>query len=301
MIRTTPTSNYFERISLVHQKMITLGELSKLEKSRFVSVLGGIYEHSSWVVERLNSQEFESLTKLAAGLRSIVDSASRDEKLALLRAHPDLACRAKVLTNESQSEQKGAGLDCLTESELAKFTELNETYKSKFGWPFILAVKNATKRTILGAFEARVLNDSSTEFDECMNQVHKIAWMRLGGAVRAAPTGFLTVHVLDTANGTPAAGMYVTLTLPDGSTREFVTNDDGRLPDGPAVKGAEFATGFYEWQFYVGDYFCAKSTKTAATPFLSVVPIRFGVDNCEDHYHVPLLCSPWTFSTYRGS
>jgi 2-oxo-4-hydroxy-4-carboxy-5-ureidoimidazoline decarboxylase len=83
---------------------------------------------------------------------------------------------------------------------------------------------------------------------------------------------------------------------------EFITNADGRLPNGPALKGGkEFTVGTYEWTFYVADYFARKGTFTSGTPFLDTVPIRFGIDNPDDHYHVPLLVSPWSFSTYRGS
>jgi hydroxyisourate hydrolase len=84
--------------------------------------------------------------------------------------------------------------------------------------------------------------------------------------------------------------------------KEFVTNDDGRLVGGPALQGGnEFKVGVYEWTFYVGDYFASKGTFTAGTPFLDSIPLRFGIDNPDDHYHVPLLVSPWSFSTYRGS
>lgn len=83
----------------------------------------------------------------------------------------------------------------------------------------------------------------------------------------------------------------------------YVTNDDGRLDGGPALKGGkEFTCGVYEWTFYVGDYFASQGINfTSGQPFLDVVPLRFGIDNPDDHYHVPLLVSPWSFSTYRGS
>ena len=119
--------------------------------------------------------------------------------------------------------------------------------------------------------------------------------------------GFLTCHVLDTARGCPAAGMAVTLARlgddhGDGlpKTYSFTTNSDGRL-NGPALTGTAFCAGAYEWTFAVGEYFQAAGVTVAPTPFLGDVPIRFGIDNPEEHYHVPLLCSPWTFSTYRGS
>ena len=87
-----------------------------------------------------------------------------------------------------------------------------------------------------------------------------------------------------------------------GLIGEFVTNDDGRLEGGPALQGGlDFTVGTYEWVFYVGDYFASKGTYTSGTPFLDIIPLRFGIDNPDDHYHVPLLVSPWSFSTYRGS
>ena len=86
------------------------------------------------------------------------------------------------------------------------------------------------------------------------------------------------------------------------TTLEFVTNSDGRLDGGPALSGGnEFTVGVYEFTFYAGDYFASKGTFTSGMPFLDIIPIRFGIDNPDDHYHVPLLVSPWSFSTYRGS
>jgi hydroxyisourate hydrolase len=86
-----------------------------------------------------------------------------------------------------------------------------------------------------------------------------------------------------------------------GLVGEFITNDDGRLEGGPALKGKDFMVGTYEWTFFVADYFAARGTYTSGTPFVDTIPLRFGIDNPDDHYHVPLLVSPWSFSTYRGS
>ena len=86
-----------------------------------------------------------------------------------------------------------------------------------------------------------------------------------------------------------------------GLIGEFITNDEGRLEGGPALAGRDFMVGTYEWVFYATDYFASKGTYTSGTPFLNEIPIRFGIDNPDEHYHVPLLVSPWNFSTYRGS
>lgn len=291
---------------------VTAAELGAMDKDAFVAALGGLYEHSPWVAERAHAAgPFESLTAIHKAMSAAVLAASDEEKLALLCAHPDLAGKAAVagdLTAASTDEQARAGLSQLTSEEMAQFNDLNAQYQARFGFPFILAVRNATKATILGAFSGRVAHGVSQERDECLRQVDKIAWMRLCAGFTPAPTGFLTCHVLDTARGCPAAGLRITLHRLEhsgGGARtlvgDFVTNDDGRLASGPALKGAAFAVGCYEWTFYAGDYFAASALPTGGQPFLDVIPLRFGIDNPEDHYHVPLLASPWSFSTYRGS
>jgi hydroxyisourate hydrolase len=123
--------------------------------------------------------------------------------------------------------------------------------------------------------------------------------------------------VLDTANGIPAAGMRIELyryveddnnnnnnetSMKKQLIETFITNSDGRLPNGPALSGCNFSVGQYQWKFYVGDYFARfANSRITGTPFLDVVPLNFGLDDPTDHYHVPLLCSPWSYSTYRGS
>ncbi len=116
--------------------------------------------------------------------------------------------------------------------------------------------------------------------------------------------GYLTTHVLDTARGLPAAGLAIELYRIDGESRarlaRMVTNDDGRT-DGPILPKAKFAVGSYELVFHAGDYLDATGTPPEEPRFLSDIPIRFGISDPEAHYHVPLLLSPFGFSTYRGS
>lgn len=115
--------------------------------------------------------------------------------------------------------------------------------------------------------------------------------------------GFLTTHVLDTARGLPAAGMKIDLfSLADGRKilRSMVTNSDGRT-DGPILPAGEFATGTYELVFYAGAYLDAIGAPPEDPRFLDEIPIRFGISDGQSHYHVPLLISPFGYSTYRGS
>jgi 5-hydroxyisourate hydrolase len=117
-------------------------------------------------------------------------------------------------------------------------------------------------------------------------------------------TGYLTTHVLDTARGCPAAGLKIALfrVTPDGAQKlvEMVTNDDGRT-DAPILPATLFETGMYELVFFAGDYLRATGQGAAEPMFLDEVPIRFGMNDAAAHYHVPLLLSPYGYSTYRGS
>eukprot|EP00534_Pseudo-nitzschia_fraudulenta_P002100 CAMPEP_0201126258 /NCGR_PEP_ID=MMETSP0850-20130426/25383_1 /ASSEMBLY_ACC=CAM_ASM_000622 /TAXON_ID=183588 /ORGANISM="Pseudo-nitzschia fraudulenta, Strain WWA7" /LENGTH=315 /DNA_ID=CAMNT_0047394631 /DNA_START=139 /DNA_END=1083 /DNA_ORIENTATION=+ len=292
-----------------HDVSRTVSELVAQPSSVVLDVLGGLYEHSPWVAEEFLKEDentirsISTVTDLAARLKSIVNEASDEQKLALLRAHPDLCEKVeamKKLTKESQEEQSTSGLQSIKGEELEKFKGMNESYKNKFGFPFILAVRNASKNTVLSALEGRLKNSSpQREFNVALEQVHNIAWMRLLTKVNTAEAkGFLTCHVLDTANGIPAEKMKIVLTrlTPEelkGVVGEFITNDDGRLEGGPALKGTNFLVGTYQWDFHAGDYFASKGQSMNGTPFLDVIPIRFGIDNPDDHYHVPLLVSPW--------
>lgn len=115
----------------------------------------------------------------------------------------------------------------------------------------------------------------------------------------------LTTHVLDTALGRPAAGLRIQLLRMKGEEAELIktvfTNDDGRVDGGPILVGEEFHIGQYELLFHAGDYLKGQNMALSDPPFLDVIPIRFGISDPQAHYHVPLLLSPYGYSTYRGS
>jgi 2-oxo-4-hydroxy-4-carboxy-5-ureidoimidazoline decarboxylase len=287
----------------------TLDSVNALDRAGFVAAFGSIYEHSPWVAEQaFGGKPFAGVTALAGAMAAAVAAAGEAEQLALLRAHPDLAGRAALagqLTKESTNEQARAGLDKLTPAEMERFQKSNAAYTAKFGFPFILAVKHWGKQHILAAFDARLTNSREQEMRTALAEVDKIGFMRLLDQIQHAPIGRLSTHVLGTARGRPANGVPVTLFKiePSGERRAIKTartNDDGRL-DAPALSGSEMEAGRYELVFEAGEYFLAGGLVTTAPAFLDRVPLAFAISNPEAHYHVPLLLSPWSYSTYRGS
>ena len=152
--------------------------------SGFVAKFAGIYEHSSWVAERAEPhlQQSIAVDDVARVMADCVDNASTDRRLELIRAHPDLASKAQVsgeLTAESTTEQASAGLDQCTQAEYEQFQSLNDRYKDKFGFPFIMAVRNSSRQQILQMFERRLQNEYDDEFEAALVEIHKIARLRL--------------------------------------------------------------------------------------------------------------------------
>jgi|TARA_R110000868_G_scaffold353707_5_gene614907 2-oxo-4-hydroxy-4-carboxy-5-ureidoimidazoline decarboxylase len=146
----------------------------------FVARYGGLFEHSPWVVERAAGRlPFEDLH---GGLMQVVRDATREEQLALIRSHPELAGKAAVdgtLTDASAAEQASAGLDRLTLKEFVQFHDLNERYSERFGFPFIICVRLTNKAGILAAMSARLANDRETEISTAIAQIGEIVRLRL--------------------------------------------------------------------------------------------------------------------------
>lgn len=160
--------------------------MKQLSRNTFLATFGGVYEHSSWVAEILFDQKghyaAQKPSDLAGAMAKIVETAPQEMQMALLRAHPDLAerlAKTNALSRESMAEQTSAGLDKSSQSELDAFTTLNAAYREKFGFPFILAVRERTRAEVLENFNKRIARDIGTEFREALNQVHQIAGLRL--------------------------------------------------------------------------------------------------------------------------
>lgn len=156
-----------------------------MTSDEFVKRFGGIYEHSPWVAERVHSLLAETtidMEGLAALMADCVDNASVETQLELMRAHPDLAGKTALageLTADSNEEQSKAGLDQCTASEFGEFQALNSAYTAKFEFPFIMAVRESTRAEILEQFARRLDNDYDAEFETALQEIHKIARLRL--------------------------------------------------------------------------------------------------------------------------
>lgn len=168
------------------------GPPSAMSEDGFVDTYGGIYEHSPWVARqtwrRGLDESHDTVEGLAAAMAATVDAADEDARLALIRAHPDLAGRAAVagrLTEASSREQAGAGIDQCTQQEYERFRDLNTAYKRQFGFPFVMAVKGSNRHAILAAFKERLENDYADELERAIAEIHRIARFRLEGLADA--------------------------------------------------------------------------------------------------------------------
>ncbi len=283
-----------------------LSDLNAASASDFVAALAEAFEHAPWVAEAAAAgRPYPTVAALHDAMVTAVRRSDAERRLAFLRGHPELGSRVRRadLTGASQAEQGGLGLDRLSAEEFDRFTRLNEAYRAKFGFPFIICVRRHTRDSILRNYERRLHNDAAAEFERALAEIALITRLRVvalvDGPGKPATAGRLTTHVLDTAAGRPAQGVALSLYEIGGSARgllaQAVTNADGRT-DAPLMSGEPLRIGTYELQFAIGHYFAR-----AGDGFLDLVPVRFAIAEPEGHYHVPLLATPWSYTTYRGS
>jgi 2-oxo-4-hydroxy-4-carboxy-5-ureidoimidazoline decarboxylase len=298
------------------ERFEALEGLNGASRSDFVAVLEGVFERAPWVAEAaFSGRPYARVAALHEAMMAAVHEASHEQKLDFLRGHPELGsrlARASGLTDASEAEQGSLGLDRLSDAEFEQFEQLNTAYRDKFGFPFIICVRRHTRDSILANFARRIGNDVDTEFATAVAEIGFITRLRLNAKIdgpgKPKTNGELTTHVLDTLDGQPAAGVAVALYEIGASARGLLTttttNADGRT-DRPLIAGEPLRIGTYELQFGIGAYFARvvppSGSSAAALPFLDVVPIRFSIAEPEGHYHVPLLATPWSMTTYRGS
>jgi OHCU decarboxylase len=158
---------------------MTIAELNLLDRAAFVDAVGWIFEHSPWVAERaFETRPFADVDALRVAMVQQVELGTFAERLTLLKAHPDLGARAR-LSAASTGEQISAGLDSLTPGEFEQLHRLNAAYRSRFGFPFLLAVKGSTKHDILRELQTRISSSPEDEYREALRQVYRIAGFRL--------------------------------------------------------------------------------------------------------------------------
>jgi OHCU decarboxylase len=166
---------------------LSLAAINAMDDSRFTETLGRVFEHAPWVAARATRKRpFESREDLHRAMVAVVAAASGEEQLALVRGHPELAGKAAIagaMTAESKTEQGGAGLDRLTPAQFEKFHALNDSYRAKFGFPFILAVKGRNAAEILTIFAQRLGNERDVELREALAQIARISGFRLADLV----------------------------------------------------------------------------------------------------------------------
>lgn len=291
---------------------LALSELNQMSAAAFAAAVGETFEHAPWVAEvAATRRPFATVTTLHEAMMGAVRAASRDRQLAFLNGHPDLAgkaARAGAITDDSRSEQASVGLDTLSDEEFERFHRLNDAYKAKFGFPFMICVRRHTRDSILACFERRLDNDAAGEFAAALQEVFFITRLRIAAKVTGEGmpqiNGRLSTHVLDTHAGRPAVGISVELYEFAGERAHriasAITNADGRT-DSPLIGGRPLPIGRYELRFAIGNHFRSRGIDSGDPPFLDIVPLRFSIAEPEGHYHVPLLCTPWSYSTYRGS
>ena len=161
-----------------------INNINKFPETQFIKLFANIFENSRFIAEDLHKKKgdgFNDFGDLTKKMIDIFDNTTKEQKLKILNSHPDLADKTKIsfLTDDSKKEQQNAGLDSCTKEEFDEFKKLNDLYKKKFNFPFILAVKGKNKNEILDSFRKRIASDPEIEFDEAVRQVKQIASLRL--------------------------------------------------------------------------------------------------------------------------
>lgn len=291
---------------------VSLEKLNQGSAAEFVAALGEIFEHAPWAAEEAARQRpFATVADLHAAMLAAVQARSEAERVAFLRGHPDLAgkaARAGAMAAASISEQAGLGFDRLSDAEYDRFQSLNAAYLEKFGFPFIICVRRQTRDAVMASYAARLGNGREAEFARAMAEIGHITRLRLAEAVEGpgAPpvAGHLSTHVLDSYHGSPAEGVKIELFERGASASakllETVTNAGGRT-DEPLIHGKPLRAGRYELVFHVGEYFRRRGVSLPEFPFMDEASVRFGISEPEGRYHVPLVATPWSSATYRGS
>jgi 2-oxo-4-hydroxy-4-carboxy-5-ureidoimidazoline decarboxylase len=288
---------------------IALAQLNDIETAAFVAALGTVFEHAPWVANAAAAQRpFATVTELHRAMVAALAAAPADTVVEFLSRHPDLAglaARAAPLTADSAREQAGAGFDDLGFEETARLANWNTRYRACFGFPFIICALRHGKDSIFAEFERRLTGDPEAERRAALDEIARISALRLTQRVTGPGIppvhGEMSTHLLDAAIGKPAAWIPIELYAissdgPPTLVTKTVSDVNGRT-EAPLIAGRPVPNGGWELRFALGAYLAERGT----AGFLETVPVRFTTSEPETHYHIPLLFTPWSYSTYRGS
>ena len=282
-------------------------EINRMSNVAFCDYFSGVFEKTPWIPAAVVMRRpFASKQAFLQAMADALAGAEPAQKLALLQAHPVLggqpAKRGEV-TEHSKAEQAGLGLDRMQGEEEEAFAQLNQAYLERFGFPFIIAVRGQRDRcAILDALRQRFDSPPEAERDKALAEVVKIAGFRLDGLIAedetVAPPLSLSLHVLDTAAGTAGVGLAFILARIEADEARTplaaaVTNESGRwsLDQADAL-----SPGLYELVYEAGAYQAALGRDS----FYDRISVRFRMQAAGAHYHIPLILSPFGYSTYRG-
>ena len=247
---------------------LQLDTLNAMCPKDFVAALGSVFEDAAWVAEAAAAgRPYPTVSALHEAMMAIVLAAPAERKWNFIAGHPELGSRVQraELTADSQAEQGSLGLDRLSEAEFERFGRLNEAYRTRFGFPFIICVRRHTRDSILDQFERRLANNAASEHAAALKEIALITRLRLVALVEGPgmpqTAGHLSTHVLDTLHGRPAPGIRVSLYEIGASSRglltQATTDADGRTL-APLIGGEPLRIGTYELQFDIGHYFSGR-------------------------------------------
>lgn len=296
--------------STAKPKAITLEDVNRMDESTFGATFGDTFELSPWVAKKTYAKRpFATVAALHQAMWDTFETAPRAERITFFRNLPDIGdknVKPGGITENSKREQQAAGINALNEQDLARLIVLNKAYKAKFGYGYTICVLRNTPETIMSQIERRMTYDPDKDLAASMQEEFYITRLRVAGMVTGPGmpkvNGNMNTHVLNAVSGKPAEGMSVELYELMGDTRRKLNQQtidaDGRcmLMDGRPVP-----IGRYEIRFGLADYFRKSGVAVGDPAYLDVVPVRISIANPEDRYQVPLVCTPWSYSTYRGT
>jgi 2-oxo-4-hydroxy-4-carboxy-5-ureidoimidazoline decarboxylase len=277
---------------------VTLDAVNRMDAKTFVASFGDVFERAPWVAEAAYAKRpFATVAALDEAMIDALRTAPAERQIAFLRSLPDIG---------DGNDKSRAAIQPMTGSEVERLKRLEQAYRTKFGYGYRICLPRRTPETVLAELERRLANDPAGERATALSEEGFAARLRIADLVSGpgAPKvhGDLNTHVLDAVNGRPAAGMGLELHERFGERSRVVfrgaIDAEGR---GDILWDQPLPIGRYELRFGLADYFRRVGVAVGDTPFLDYVPLRFAVDDAEGHYHLPLICTPWTYSTYRGS